>query len=331
MTASPDAPPAALSTPCPVCANTAGNTAFDTREMMFGTREPFRYGACGACGLLWLLDVPADLSPYYPADYYSFGAPRSLSALRRSLRGLWARHHLGHPSALGALLTRAYGEAPFFGWARNAGATFTSRILDVGSGNGRLLNEMRSCGFTDLTGADPFVDAEHTTADGVRILKKRPDELDGTYDLVMCHHAFEHMPDPADNLRAMGRLVAPGGTLLVRIPVADSWARREYGPDWVALDPPRHLFIHTQQSIERLAGPAGLTLVRAERDAGAMSLWASEQYRLDIPLNGARSYRVDPSASPFTPEQIAGFERCARDLNAQGEGDTAAFYLRPLA
>lgn len=330
MTAPAPTLPEPLRAPCPVCGNAAGNTVLVGREMMFGTRERFRYGACAACGLLWLLDVPADLSPYYPADYYSFGAAERPGALKRSLRRVWARHHLGRPTALGALLTRAYGAAPFFGWVRNAGATFTSRILDVGSGEGRLLREMRSCGFTDLTGADPFVGAERTDG-GVRILKKAPGEIDGAYDLVMCHHAFEHMPDPAGNLLAMRRLVAPGGTLLVRIPVADSWARRHYGADWVALDPPRHLYIHTQRSIELLAAGAGLEIARAERDAGAMSLWASEQYRLDIPLNDARSYRVNPSAAPFTAGQIAGFEARARELNAAGEGDTAAFYLRPVA
>jgi len=315
---------------CPVCSHAAGNRVHHAREMMFGTREPFRYGECAGCGLLWLLDVPDDLSPYYPPDYYAFNPPpKRTGRLRAWAKRVWARHHLVRPSLLGALLTRVEGTAPFFGWLRHTGLPTTARILDVGAGQGRLLRLMRSCGLPNLTGADPYIDRDAVLPGGVRLLRRDVGEIEGTYDLVMCHHAFEHMPAPLDRLRELRARMADDGWLLLRLPVADSWAWRHYGTDWVALDPPRHLFLHTRRSLERLAAEAGLRIEAVEWDSEAFTLWASEQYRRDIPLVDPCSYRINPAASSFTEADIKAFSAEAARLNAAGDGDTAAYYFRP--
>src|SRR5690606_13809129 len=114
----------------------------------------------------------------------------------------------------------------------------------------------------------------------------------------------------------------------IRVPVADSWAWRHYGTDWVQLDAPRHLFLHTRRSLDLLAADAGLVVERVADDSGAFQFWGSEQYRRDIPLRDPRSYAVNPRASDFTAAQIREFRRRAADLNARGEGDQASFYLR---
>src|SRR4051812_19942848 len=72
-----DAPVVAEHT-CSVCGNAYGNSVHTTREMMFGTRERFDYLECADCGSLELLNVPNDLSPYYPPNYYSFAARPAL-------------------------------------------------------------------------------------------------------------------------------------------------------------------------------------------------------------------------------------------------------------
>src|SRR6185295_7824147 len=95
---------------------------------------------------------------------------------------------------------------------------------------------------------------------GVRILKRGLDHLDGEYDFVMLHHSFEHIPDSAAALAALGRRLAPGGTLLIRIPVADSFARQHYGINWLNWDAPRHLYLHTRRSMELLAASAGMEI-----------------------------------------------------------------------
>ena len=40
--------------------------------MLLGTRRPFVYTECAQCLSVQLMNPPADLSPYYPDNYYSF-------------------------------------------------------------------------------------------------------------------------------------------------------------------------------------------------------------------------------------------------------------------
>ena len=314
-----------MSAACRVCGAPGPHPALVAREMMFGTREPFEYVACTACGCVQIAEVPADLSAHYPADYYSFGAGGA-GRLRRFAKRQRLRHALGLPSLGGALLTRRYGPSFVGRWLAPLRPALDSRILDVGSGAGHLLFELRDAGFTSLTGADPFA-PEEVRARGVRVLRQSIHEVEGTFDLVMLHHTFEHLPDPAETLRSARRLVRPGGRVLLRIPVADSYAFRTYGADWVQLDAPRHLFLHTEDSVGRLAAGAGFEVSAVTHDSSAFQFWGSEQYRRDIPLSDPRSYGVDPAASPFTPEEIAAFERRADELNRAGDGDQACFYL----
>ncbi len=161
-----------------------------------------------------------------------------------------------------------------------------SAILDVGCGSGDLLVELRDAGFSNLTGADPFIASDHIRA-GVPLWKREIGDVEGRFALVMMHHTFEHVTDPASTLAAAARLLVPGGRVLIRLPVADSDAWREYGTDWVQLDAPRHIFLHTARSLGRLARDAGLHVVSRTHDSTAFQFWGSEQYRRGIPFAGS--------------------------------------------
>jgi SAM-dependent methyltransferase len=290
--------------------------------MMFGTREPFNYLECGACGCLQLVTVPDDLSRFYPKDYYSYAPSEPVAAGPLQRVKLRAMHHLlAHRMHGGDALGWAIGLVQDkFKWVPRGAITFGSRILDVGCGTGALLLTLRDCGFTKLTGADPFIGSDILYQGGVRILKKDVFAMEGTFDLVMLHHAFEHMADPLAVLRRLKELLAPGGHVLIRIPVADSYAWKHYGTDWVQLDAPRHFFLHTRKSMQQLADQSGLELTQAVSDSTEFQFIGSERYRAGLALN-------DP-AHPFTAAQLKGFRKQARLLNAQGRGDTGTFLLR---
>lgn len=316
--------------PCAVCGHADEAPVHTAREMMFGTGGEYRYRECPDCGTLQLLDVPDDLSAHYPPDYYSYD-----DRPRRRLEGLvtWARTrrtqaYLEGGCPLGSLILKRFGPTPTLRMAKAAGLDRSARILDVGCGSGELLLDLRRDGFCDLTGADPFLDAPIDHGGGLRILKASMDELEGSWDLVMSHHSLEHMPDPAAAFAGLARLAGPDGHVLMRIPVADSHAWREYGTDWVQLDAPRHLFLLTDDAVARLADAAGLDLVRRERDSTAFQFWASEQYRRGIPLRDPRSHAVDPAASPFAPDEMARWSAAATKLNDEVRGDQAAYLLR---
>lgn len=296
---------------------------------MFGFRDRFTYFECNHCGCVQIEDIPTDLSKYYPEGYYSLSVAKE-NAFKRFLKRRRAAQALNKNTFGGKLLIRIWGTPPLVKWLRPTGVSLDDAILDVGSGAGQLLLDMSNIGFSNLIGIDPYVEHDLFYDGNVRVLKKELYEIQGTYDLITFHHSFEHMPDPRSTLIEVGRLLPTGKNTLIRIPVAGTYAWRTYGTDWVQLDAPRHLFLHTDKSIAILAKQAGFVVDNVIYDSTGFQIWGSEQYRQDIPLRDKRSYSFNPKHSIFSTEEIERFEAHARQLNATREGDQACFYLRRI-
>lgn len=326
---------------CRICFNDASNSTYQAREMMFGFRDRFEYFQCSRCGCLQIATIPPDMSRYYPETYYAYVSepqkPVDRSWNPKKIAGrLRNRYEVLHRGVVGRLL---HGIRPaewvagciarhFPGNSvREAGLTVRSRVLDVGCGAGELVLALQSAGFRHLLGIDQYP-AGQTMRRAPLIQHRKIHEVYGQWDLVMFHHSFEHMADQKGTLDAVVRLLAPGGVCLIRVPVASSHAWEHYGVDWVQLDAPRHFFVHTEESLRRLAGDAGLEIFKVVHDSGAFQFVGSELYRRDIPLFSSSPADAQARAAAFTPEERAAMEQQAQDLNAQGRGDQAAFYLR---
>lgn len=305
--------------------------------MMHGTRDEFDYVECGACGTIQIADVPEDLAKYYPQDYYSFQTRQETvpTLLKSRLAARFAVNYaLFKRNPLGKRLLKTRGwlrREPVLRWLMpvNLGISVRSKILDFGSGTGKHLLKMRYLGFQNLTGVDAFIESDIVYSPRVRILKRELTELEPSFDFVTLHHTFEHLPNPREILREIFRLLKRGKFALVRIPLA-ALAWREYGVNWVQLDPPRHLFLYTESSFRKLATEAGFAVEKVVYDSESFQFWGSEQYVRDIPLNDERSFSGDIAKSIFTLAQIAEFENQAARLNEQNEGDQACFYLRKI-
>jgi len=314
---------------CRVCGNERGNRAFQAREMMFGFRDAFEYTECAVCGCLQISEVPFELSKYYPAGYYSYGKVKEPGRIRRhAIRQRFLDATGERHTWLGRLLARRYGTPPLADWARQLRLRSSDAVLDIGCGSGALLVEMNASGFTNLTGLDPFIEHDLEYRCGVRVLKRGLYDYKSTCDSAMMHHTFEHLVDPMGTMEQLSGIVAPGGSVLIRMPVAGTHAWRTYGADWYQLDAPRHLFVHTEESLAIIARRAGFEIAGAVYDSTGRQFWVSEQYRRDIPMNDERSYLRNPKGSVFTPEDIEKFDREAERLNAERQGDQACFCLR---
>lgn len=325
---------------CRICSAVDNHPSFVGREMMFGTKEEFEYFQCKSCGCLQITDIPPDLGRFYPLNYYSLTTTNSNRASR--LRAFLLKHRFRNSVfSRGYKLNRLLANfvkmpdlrvdrvLPVARVLREAGIRdFSARFLDIGCGSGsRWLENLRTMGFRHLFGADPFIKSD-VNCDGITIYKRQINEMTGSFDLITLHHSLEHIPDQESALASACRLLAPNGVILVRIPIVSSYAWRHYGIHWVEMDPPRHLYLHSRESIRLIAEKVGLKLYSTICDSLELEFYGSEQYLRGIPLTANNSYWLNYDNQIFTHDEIEGFRNMAHRVNEQDDGGRACFFLR---
>ncbi len=313
-----------MSNLCRICGIQGDHQAYTVKEMMFGTREEFEYFQCSFCGCLQIEQIPEDLGRYYPENYYSFRSYDKLAVSKwrsfryalRNKRGQWLERIAG-----------AFVRPPkHLAWVRNSGADLDSKILDIGCGNGKTLLKMHLGGFRQCVGLDPFIQETLRYHNGVVIHKQSLQEFrentQEKFDLIMFHHSLEHMGDPQEMINTAAALLADRGRILIRVPVADSYAWEHYRENWMQIDAPRHLYLLTRKSMSILAENSELKVDRIDYDSTKGQFIGSELYQQDIPGNSnSRDKQV------FNRSQLRSFKRKTRELNQKEQGDQAVFYF----
>lgn len=313
---------------CRICSNSENNKTHEAREMMLGMRDTHTYFECGSCGCLQIAKVPENIQDYYPGDdYYSYDEIKPETGLKKVMITARDRYAATGHGFIGKLLQmrKPHDKLPRL---QKANVTMQSKILDVGCGAGHLLHSLKECGFENVLGADPFNAKKIEYDNGLVIEQKSIHEVsEGNWDFIMMNHSFEHVMDQHEVIARIEELLKPGGVCMIRVPTVSSWAWDHYGVDWVQLDAPRHLFLHSQKSMQSLADQSGLELKETVYDSFAFQYWGSEQYLKDIPLNNERSYAVNPDKSIFSEHKISEYAIRSKALNAEQQGDQAAFYF----
>jgi hypothetical protein len=136
------------------------------------------------------------------------------------------------------------------------------------------------------------------------------------------------MPLQHEALGSVRALLKENGTCLIRIPVVSSFAWQKFGVNWVELDAPRHLYLHSNDSIRLLAQRAGLELYKVVFDSQPFEFYGSEQYVRDIPLTDPQSVWINRDSSIFSRAQKVEFELEAARVNLDQCGGRAGFYFR---
>lgn len=291
---------------------------------MTGRRDVFHYLECSECGTLSLQDPPKSWELYYSDTYYSYAPTSKIKLWIKRQRNAYELQN-GNP--LGSMFAKVFGESPLVGWIKESGAIAKARVVDVGCGSGQMLRELQGCSFQSLLGIDPFMKEEFSS--GTFSLRRMdPMKFKGPCDLIMMHHSFEHVMDPTALLGHLAQQLSADGRMIIRIPVADSWAWQTYGTDWVQLDPPRHTFLLTGRSMQQMALKSGLEIFHKSYDSDPIQIWGSELYKQNIPLLDPRSPWVNPKSDVFTEEAMQSYRAKVEELNKAGQGDQAVFYLR---
>ncbi|MHB8529844.1 MAG: class I SAM-dependent methyltransferase [Caulobacteraceae bacterium] len=314
---------------CRICGAREANTALRAREMLHGTREAFDYFECGRCGCVQISRIPEDLARHYPAGYFSFRDYHGLARnpVRRWIDPKRARRRFGGASLIGALAEAVSRPLDYLDWIERAGLDVDARVLDVGCGHGKTLITMALGGFHNPRGVDPFIAATIRYPLGVTIEKTSLEAFamadPGLFDLVMFHHAFEHLVEPSSALAAARDLLSPRGRIMIVVPVAGSFAWEHYRENWCNLDPPRHLHLFTPASMEIVADAVGLEIEHASCVGALSQFVGSERYARDIAANDPRR-----DQDLFSRRDLAHWRAETERLNHEGRGDQMAFYLR---
>jgi SAM-dependent methyltransferase len=138
-------------------------------------------------------------------------------------------------------------------------------VLDVGAGDGALLDALRRHGREVV---------------GLERSSTRPDvtegdlgDVDGSWAAVVLWHSLEHLPQPAAALERAAEQLAPGGVLVVAVPNSASLQARAFGERWFALDPPRHLVHLTAAALLLRLRDLGLGIERVSYLRGGQVLF----------------------------------------------------------
>jgi SAM-dependent methyltransferase len=315
---------------CRICGNSSGNSAYAVRETMYGLDESFTYFQCSACQCLQIAEVPLDMARYYPKQYYSYSLPGN--SMARKARLLRDRYVLLGTGIIGRYINGKVPN-PALAALKKLPVSQQDRILDVGCGAGAELYSLRECGFKNVMGIDPFIEQDIEYGNGLRIEKKTLRAAAGEWDIIMFHHSLEHVPDQAETFASIRRLLASNGTCMIRVPIASSFAWEHYRANWIQIDAPRHLYLHSLKSMELLAHRNRLKIVAVAYDSTAYQFWASEQAAKGIALRSDKSYKInayryDLKRSIFSKNDMKRFEEQAKTLNETNKGDQAVFYLK---
>ena len=140
-------------------------------------------------------------------------------------------------------------------------------VLDVGSGEGALLDALHAAG-REARG----LERRSTRPD---VLAREVTELEGSFAAVVFWHTLEHLREPGRALRHAAGILAPGGALFVALPNADSLQARLFGERWLALDMPRHLLHLPAGALAEGVERAGLRVGRVSHWRGGQVLFGA--------------------------------------------------------
>ncbi len=231
---------------CCLCGRNGGDPVAVGEDFEYrSSPDSFLAVRCPTCELVYLDPRPteAELARIYPDDYHAFAFSAETFGLAYRVRA-WLETRR---------LLRTAASVPAGG-----------RILDVGCGDGFHLELLRRSGDPSWTLHGVDVDERAVAAARARGLDVvagtvETAALDGQYDLILLIATIEHVGDPVRVLRAVERLLTPGGRVLIVTDNTDTLDFRLSGSrHWGGYHFPRHWNLFNRRSLRRLAETAGL-------------------------------------------------------------------------
>jgi SAM-dependent methyltransferase len=300
--------------PCCICGRTDGAPVGVGEDFEYRTSgDSFLARRCRECDLVYLDPRPteSELARIYPDNYHAFQFNESDFGIVYKVRArLEARR-----------LLKACRGLPS-----------DARIIDIGCGDGFHLGLLQQ--FGDKGWQLEGVDLDPRAIEAAR--RRRLEVHEGTledltlseshYDLALLIQTIEHVANPPALLKAVRRILRPGGRILLVTDNTDSLDFRLTGSrHWGGYHFPRHFNLFNRKSMRELARSADLEVETLETMMSPVNWTYSVRNAIDD--WGAPRWLVD-QFSLSTPLSLTSFTMLDTVLTAAGQGALLRVTLR---
>lgn len=139
----------------------------------------------------------------------------------------------------------------------------TGRLLDIGCGNGEFLRFANRYGW-NVVGVDFDEHAVNVARSGgldVRTGGIEVIDVNEKFDFISLNHVIEHVYDPVKLIESCYALLNDGGTLWLETPNIESMGYALYKSNWRGLEPPRHIMLFNETSLNKMLLKSGFVSV----------------------------------------------------------------------
>lgn len=268
---------------CNLCGGNRLIPLFLVRDKNLYLPGKFPLIRCEKCGVI-LLGISPDLrklEKYYPKEYYSY-KKIDTNSLKYKIKTLLYKTYFDKEG--GKLLLRAVF-SPFLPFIRGTIIKRGSKLLDIGSGSGQFLYEMKQFGI-ETYGVEPG-EYDKKSAKEHDLNIQNTDLLkagygEASFDVITLNHVLEHIKDPKKTLEEIYRVLKKSGELIVAVPNHSSLAFFLFKKNWYQLDAPRHLNNFSRKILARILKEGGFKIDKIRYNSRPMQFTVSLFYALNI-------------------------------------------------
>ena len=138
-------------------------------------------------------------------------------------------------------------------------------LLEIGGGNGFVLEVALDGGFQSVAGVEPSIEAISAARIDIKpqllaSIMKENLVPDNSFDVVAMFHTLDHLPDPVDTLKLAYKSLKAGGVMVVAIHNEGSWSAkllRERSP----IVDVEHTHLYSKKTAELIFAKSGFVNV----------------------------------------------------------------------
>ena len=216
--------------PCKLCGNTSLNLVLQATD--------FQILECNKCKIAFT-NPPPTLPDYVNMDFHSGENKEKAEKLTyiEDLQPDWQ------------MLIRMQAKMITDNFGKDA------NILEIGCGEGILLDEVRKAGFKNVEGIEPSsTGARRAIKKGLAVKNTYFNEgvTDKKFNLVMMSHVFEHIEDPIPFIKKVAGILKPNGSIMLTQTNYKALLPRFRKEKWYAWVPDQHFWHFTPLGLKKM-------------------------------------------------------------------------------